>query len=251
MSRVEVLLEETLSNWQCWDVELPFKPVVEKKLQGGRTNQSFLVKAGVSHAVVRINAENSQCLGIDRLREAKILSHLQPLWCIPKTLHISERVLVSEYISGRCWRADDLNHQLQREKLSRLLSTIQQLPLPENITRRNYFDYCQNYIDQLPLSHQKKHSEFINRLQRVTKDIDKACWQPVICHHDLVPENIIESEQGLFLLDWEYAAYGHPALDWYRAFGTVPDSFRSDNDNISLLQQGMDLLWNVLQSVQA
>jgi len=38
-------------------------------------------------------------------------------------------------------------------------------------------------------------------------------WTPVLCHHDLIPENILETDDGLVLLDWEYASLGHPDFD--------------------------------------
>ncbi|MEQ9567548.1 MAG: phosphotransferase, partial [Pseudomonadales bacterium] len=39
-------------------------------------------------------------------------------------------------------------------------------------------------------------------------------WTPVLTHHDLIPENIIDDGQRLYIVDWEYAALGHPQLDW-------------------------------------
>jgi thiamine kinase len=245
----KAVLEHTLSSWQQWDIALSTRPVVEKQLQGGRTNQSFLVKADAQYAVVRINAKNSQSLGIDRQREADILLQLQPLGCVPNVLFISEQVLVTEYISGHCWQAEDLNSDRQQEKITRLLHAIQGIPLAKKGTPRNYFNYCQHYIDQLPLSVKQNEREFIHGLQSITKKIDETDWQPVICHHDLVPENIIESERGLFLLDWEYAAYGHPDLDFYRISGAPcgNKSIHTDCHDVALLQQGMDRLWCLLQ----
>ena len=38
----------------------------------------------------------------------------------------------------------------------------------------------------------------------------------MLCHHDLIPENIIVSARGLKLIDWEYGALGHPQFDYLR-----------------------------------
>ena len=244
LNRVEEQLQHTLENWQCWGVSLTKKPVVVEELLAGKTNCSFLVETTSGQVVVRINAKNSRNLGIDRQREAEILLRLQTMGCVPKTLFISEQVLVSEYISGRCWEAGDLENKDNLKKVSNLLDRIQEISLPEKITRRNYVEYCQNYIQQLPVTAQQAERTFIEKLNRAAIAIDQAHWWPVINHHDLVPENIIEAEKGVFLLDWEYAAYGHPAIDFIRLYEeqhTTPLI-----EELLILQQGIDKLWGLV-----
>ena len=247
LNREEGLLQKTLSGWQDWSTASSIKPVVVEELKGGRTNRSFLVEAGDFQAVVRVNAINGRNLGIDRRREAEILSRLEGIGCVPKIFFISDQVLVSEYISGRCWETADLKKPDQLKKLSNLLDDIQEISLSENIIQRNYVAYCLHYIQQLSVVMRRSESEFIEQLNEAAKAIDDAHWQPVINHHDLVPENIIESEQGVFLLDWEYAAYGHPAIDFVRLYGDDISSPVHGSPLITkliTLQQGIDKLWN-------
>ena len=40
-----------------------------------------------------------------------------------------------------------------------------------------------------------------------------APFRPVLCHNDLMPANLIDDGQRLWLLDWEYAGAGHPLFD--------------------------------------
>lgn len=256
MSHTEKKLQQVLENWHSWDATcggesglkapLKDKPVVVEELLLGKTNRSFLVETTCGQVVVRINAENSQNLGIDRQREAEILSQLQPIGCVPKTLFISEQVLVSEYIAGRRWKAGDLKNTSKLKIISALLNKIQEIELPQNATQRNYVEYCQNYIQQLPVSIQQSESTFIKELMSAAETIGLAVWKPVINHHDLVPENIIESACGLFLLDWEYGAYGHPGIDLVRLYGKKYQS--SLTKELIILQQGIDKLWGYLNS---
>lgn len=242
MNRVEILLEQTLSDWQSWSAS---KPVVIEPLEGGRTNHSFLVEAGSQQVVVRINAENGQSLGIDRQREADILSLLQPVGCVPEIRFMNDQVLISEFIAGRQWTDDHLKSTENFEKITRLLNKIQGIPLPENSQRRSYVDYCQHYIQQLPKSRQASEKSVIKALEHVALEVDQSSWEPVISHHDLVPENLIETEQGLFILDWEYAAYGHPAIDFVRLYGGGYS--HPITEKILLLQKGIDELWSLVQ----
>ena len=40
-----------------------------------------------------------------------------------------------------------------------------------------------------------------------------APYRPAFCHNDLMPGNLIETEERLWLIDWEYAGIGHPLFD--------------------------------------
>lgn len=242
MSRVEILLEQALFDWQRWSAS---KPVVIGPLKGGLTNHSFLVEAGSQRAVVRINAENSRSLGIDRQQEAEILSLLQPMGCVPKIHFMNDQVLISEFIDGRQWTCDDLKNTENLEKITQLLNKTQVIPLPENSKKRCYVNYCQHYIQQLPESRQASEKNVIKELVCVAQEVDQSIWEPVISHHDLVPENLLEAEQGLFLLDWEYAAYGHPAIDFVRLYGEGYS--HPDAEDLLALQKGVDDLWSFLQ----
>ena len=247
LNREDRLLQKTLSDWQGWSISSSKKPVVVSELKGGKTNRSFLVETTYEQVVVRINAANGRSLGVDRRQEAEILSRLQILDCVPKIFFISDQVLVSEYIPGRCWDTEDLKKKDQLRKLSNLVEDLQGISLPENITQRNYVAYCQHYIQQLSVVVRQSEREFIERVHGAAKTIDEAHWKPVINHHDLVPENIIESERGLFLLDWEYAAYGHPGIDFIRLYGEEYSSFVNTSTlmkELLTLQQGIDKLWS-------
>ena len=38
-------------------------------------------------------------------------------------------------------------------------------------------------------------------------------FRPVLCHNDLLPANLIDEGERLWLVDWEYAGMGHPLFD--------------------------------------
>ena len=37
--------------------------------------------------------------------------------------------------------------------------------------------------------------------------------EPVPCHNDLLPANLLSVPAGVMLVDWEYAGMGHPLFD--------------------------------------
>jgi thiamine kinase len=253
------LLQQTLANWRQWNTDcgsLNAQPTVLRELIGGQTNRSFLVASGEFKAVVRINAMNGISLGIDRQREALILTLLQPTGAVPKVYLHTDKVLVSAFHEGRPWRDEDSRSAERRTELNQLLQRIQAIEVT-SLERRNYVQYCQAYINQLG-------SAFaIEGLQQTiltaAAAIDAGDWPAVICHHDLVPENILVTEGGPIILDWEYAALGHPALDALRLYGTdrpfqyvdtasdIEKKFGESLKPLAILLRGMDDLWSLVQ----
>jgi len=257
VSNTQQLLHQTLSKWQSWQVEgltLSSQPQPIRELSGGKTNRSFLVASGAFEAVVRINAANSESLGIDRNREQKILQLLQPTGTVPRLFFSDMQAMVSAYCQGQHW----VDSAENRRKLNAALAQIQAVSVPD-LERRNYVDYCTAYINQLNLVDQP----LVEKILSAASAVDKSYWTPVICHHDLVPENIIVTAEGLMLLDWEYAAMGHPALDYMHLYQSAPgqDSSRQDDliltdlaydrgsiEPLKVVQRGMNDLWSLLQS---
>lgn len=252
MSNTHQTLQRTLSNsqeWQTGGAVISSQPQVVRELLGGKTNRSFLVASGAFQAVVRVNASNSSSLGIDRNRERKILQLLQPTGCVPKILYSSDQVLVTEFCAGRHWTQADLSEVYNLRAVNAVLEQIQSIAVPD-LPPRNYVDYCTAYISQLDQS--MVDSALAEKILSAAAAVDSSAWPAVICHHDLVPENIIVTEDGLILLDWEYAAMGHPALDYLRLY---QNDLRSTNlsyeaesiEQLKIVQRAMDDLWTLVQ----
>jgi thiamine kinase len=260
-------LHQTLSNWQAWQTDkgaISSQPQVVRELLGGKTNRSFLVASDAFRAVVRVNAANSEDLGIDRDRERKILQRLQPTGYVPKLFFSSDQVLVSDYCEGRQWTQADLAADINRRAVNAMLEQIQSIAVPD-LPPRNYVDYCSAYISQLDQSQIDDalvvgalvdgalvDSALVETILSAARAIDNSDWKAVISHHDLVAENIIVSADGLILLDWEYAAMGHPALDYIRLYQSDLRSTNLPYDietlkQLAIVQRGMDDLWLLVQ----
>ena len=85
-------------------------------------------------------------------------------------------------------------------------------------------------------------------LFRIARSVDNQDWIPVLCHHDLIPENIIQGPKGLFFIDWEYASLGHPQFDYQRLlnshhFMAIP----ANKCGLQALQAIMIQLWYAIR----
>ena len=228
------------------------RPEVERQLHGGLTNQSFLVADGEHRAVVRINRLNADNLGIDRQREIAILAAHSELACVPDTLYVDAEVQVSGYIIGSWATAEILQSAAVRRRALDNLAQIQALQLPD-IGCFSYAKHCRLFAEQL--SNARLARLDWPTLADAAHDVDAADWTPVLCHHDLVPENVLLRGHEVFFIDWEYAALGHPAFDAVKLFGGLdsvvaeayPDVSQPIFEALAYLQQGMDKLWFAVQ----
>ncbi len=219
-----------LQYWQHWELPFKQKPEVIREIGAGRTNQNFLIKATEHMYVLRVNASNSQTLGIDRQREKIILEQASAACLAPEVIYCSveKGVLITEFIDGQHWRPSDLNDSAKLSLLVDGLNNIHSLPV--TTADFNYQQHAENYWREL----EEKNIVVPDTLHRqrdniraMTADIPVS---NIICHQDPNPANIIEQSGKLYFLDWEYAAPAWPAFD----FAALSVEWSVDANKLSL-----------------
>ena len=202
-----------LENWRQWQAPFQTQPQIVNQLEGGLTNTNYLVEAGSYRAVLRLNNPDAVKLGVNRQTEITVLKKLQGTNIVPRFYYADSEILVSEYIDGYALDADKALKPDTKRQIVQALEKIQSIELPD-LDTLNYELYLREYCNQLsPLYLDKKIRQ---ALFQIARNIDAQDWHPVLCHHDLIPENIIQSANGIFIIDWEYAAVGHPQFDSIR-----------------------------------
>jgi thiamine kinase-like enzyme len=210
-------LAGVLDTWREWGLALVDRPRMIEPIPGGRTNRNYRLDAPglADDLLLRINHPASEKLGIDRDREKAILAMTaaagitRPFWYWDP----AQRFVVFPYLPGRTWRASDLEDPAQHERLWPLIERLHALS-PEG-PRRRYHDYIGAYWAQLEAAGRVDHElrQAWQDFQPRLKAFDKADWPARLVHHDLIADNIIEADDGLYVIDWEYAAAGHPDID--------------------------------------
>ena len=245
--RTEQLLHKTIGLWPEWGKngqDTPVKqPEVIEQLTGGLTNQSFMVGNGDFKAVVRVNSLDSVSFAIDRDRETLLLKTLQSTGCVPRLLYADADTQVTEFIEGRYLTSSDITKPSIQAQLEDCFKRIHSLTLAD-IPRRNYLRYSRFYSDQLA------HFPDLKALESVARRVDQAEWSPVISHHDLLLENILYNDGGIYFIDWEYADVGHPLIDHLRVFGANYCAARTDRHTLDALvdlEHGLVKLWHAVK----
>jgi thiamine kinase len=208
-------LNQALASWQSWPIDLDRPPSVIEELSGF-TNQSVVLDANDQRLVLRLNRIGADVLGIYRQQEYRIWQSVADLGIAPRLLYTDPKgdFVIYPYIDGRVWTAEDLAKPGQTERLRNRINEYKDTRL--DLPPRNYINYLHHYWNQLENT-AATTPEIIDQWQAFQPELNSlqhSDWTPVLVHHDLIPENIIDTGQALYIVDWEYAAMGHPELDW-------------------------------------
>lgn len=213
-------------------------------LTAGLSNRSYLLSRGEDKLVVRINSPHQACFGIDRKRELSILNRVGSLGFAPKVVYADSRFryLVYIYIEGSSWQHIEdskRDYSALKERVKQLQSLDIELP------EFNYCEHLKHYWQQLltlKLASRQLQLEW-ERFEPQLEAWQQQSCQAVLCHHDLCPANIIQDEAQLYLLDWEYAALGHPEFDY------VYSGSASSDPGLADCMFWLDRLWTPLHEL--
>ncbi len=210
-------LEQRIAELPCWRNEISLVP-----LKGGLTNISFVVTDGPSKFVVRCGEDIAvHHVFRDRERAASRAAHAAGL--SPEVIHAEPGITVLRFIAGRTFEEKDLGAGIIR--IVPLLKTCHRevgrhLQGPANAFW--VFHVIRDYVRLVGAD--PKYLALADRLEAAQVPL------PVVFgHHDLLPGNIMDDGTRLWLIDWEYGAFGTPLFDLANlssngAFGEAQDS---------------------------
>ncbi len=216
-------LEQCLKQWRNWQLEPSASeaPVVARKLNQGKTNQSYLLKTAQHSYVLRIHAD-SALHSIDRQQEYRIQQAVKKMGLGTSIYYQSpnDSYRVSAFIEGDTVTQLNVlnNDQLVQlcEAIKKLHSVSIDLPI---------FSYSQQLTRYWQMLNQSTSvttadiSEQASMLSLCLKYENDYGRRRSLCHHDLHGGNIVLSGQGsaskkVIFLDWEFAGFGIPSFDF-------------------------------------
>lgn len=197
-------LEDALVLWAQWDCALESKPTARATLSAGRNHCNFLVESQQQFFVVRIESPESRALAMTQAQEYQLLRQLSPI--SPKLIWADEQFLVTQYVQGKHWNAPN--------KLSALVTRLQALHQTRvDLPPFNLLDHSDRYWSQFSSNEKSEHLDFFQTQREHLETTLKRNPEQCLCHNDLIPENILQTEKDFTLIDWEYAGYNSPYFD--------------------------------------
>jgi thiamine kinase-like enzyme len=194
-------LESRVARLPCWRGSVELEP-----LTGGLTNTSFVVADLGERFVVRCG-EDIPVHHVFRDRERAVSNAAFEAGLSPELVYAEPGILVLRFIDGRTLGEADLAPNLAR--IAALLKTChatvgRYLRGPANAFW--VFHVIRDYVSLLDAD--PRYRAVADRLEGMQVSLPL-----VFGHHDLLPGNFIDDGRRLWLIDWEYGAFGTPLFD--------------------------------------
>ncbi len=196
---------------------LPFwrGPVTTEPLAGGLTNVNFKVRDAQGTFTARAG-EDDDDLGIDRRSELACARLAARLGVAPEVVFAEPPWMVTTFITGRTLDGEALADHTRLRRVASLLRRLHdaRAEVTGHLPWFSPFLVARTYLD-LAATHDYAMPFDANALRHTVDDLEArlAPFHPALCHNDLMPGNLIEASDRLWLIDWEYAGVGHPLFD--------------------------------------
>ncbi len=179
-------------------------------------NHVFLVRTVQGRYVVRLAAAGSLPRGVDRARELELHKIAAAGRFAPAVIYAdpSAAVLITEYLDGREWSPASFSRLRDLRALATRLGQLHALP-PPSLMRFDLAQALQDYGAAAVASGAVDRAACDTLMARASEALETSRTSQrvaTIVHNDLHHGNVIVADR-LYLIDWEYAVVGDPALD--------------------------------------
>nr|WP_319555838.1 thiamine kinase [uncultured Vibrio sp.] len=199
-------LDPTLNALDAFFIEPPVKV---QTLTGGLTNRCWRLEASDGQAYVwRPLSKVCQAFFISRHNEYQVLSTIEPLGIGPKPIFIHEQGLLVEWVEGETLT----NVGIELDELLSLAATIHTFPsrvVP--VVPFCYLSRIDHYWLELDGNYVETEFEALYQKWRTEPSIKQLPL--ALCHFDLGCYNLVRGDDGVKVIDWEYAGLADPRLD--------------------------------------
>lgn len=239
---------ERAQNLSCWKTKVQPKPI-----DGGRTNNNFLVEYGDDKFFVRIG-EDIPVHGVMRFNELAASRAAAAADVSPPVVHAETGAMVLRYIDGRTLSESDIRDTAMLEKILPLLKRSHD-NIPQVLQGPALVFWVFQVIRHYAQAMREGHSRHLAKLPQLTKaaktlEIAVGPIELRFGHNDLLADNFIDDGERLWLVDWDYAGFNSALFD---LGGLASNSQLSESQQYWLLENyfGEPPSTALLQSYQA
>jgi thiamine kinase-like enzyme len=215
-------LEDRVAALPCWNGAIAISV-----LKGGLSNESFLVSDASGGHVVRFGTDYP-FHQVNRSRELMTARAAHEAGFAPKVEYAEPGVMVSAFLNAKTFSASDV--VAERERIALLLRRFHR-EMPRHVTGAGFMFWPFHVVRDYARTLEAGNSRMIGELARylVLAEELEAAQTPlpiVFAHNDLLPSNILDDGERLWLIDFEYAGFSTAMFDLAGATsnaGLTPD----------------------------
>ncbi|MGN9839337.1 phosphotransferase [Nonomuraea sp. H19] len=191
-------------------------PRTVEELPGGLTNRNYKVTTPGGAYVARVWASDGSLLAIDRDAEhANSIAAARAGVGAPVHGYLPELgVLVVGFVPGRTFTEADLRDPANLPRVAEACRRLHAGPRFVNDfdmfdVQRRYLEIVQSRGFRLPA----KYLDFTPQVAQIRKCLEVRAEGTVPCNNDLLPGNILDDGERLWLIDYEYAGNNDPCFE--------------------------------------
>ena len=184
------------------------------KIDGGLTNQNFMVEENKKKFVVRMGEDIPEHL-ISRSNELIVSRAASAVGLSPGIAYHDKGILILEYIKSKT-----LTDEYVRKNIKSIIPLIKKIhyEIPKKLFGQSLifwvFHVIRNYVNFLS-KNESSYSKILFDLMKKSEILEKKSspFDIVFGHNDLLPANFLDDGSRLWIIDWEYAGYNSPLFD--------------------------------------
>ncbi|EKF59874.1 Choline/ethanolamine kinase [Agrobacterium albertimagni AOL15] len=202
-------LEDRIASLPCWNGALEICV-----LKGGLSNESFLVADASGRHVVRFGTDYP-FHHVSRARELMTARAAHEAGFAPNVEYAEPGVMVSAFLDAKTFSANDV--VAERERVALLLQRFHQ-EMPRYVTGAGFmfwpFHVVRDYARTLKAGNSRMIPE-LDQFLSLAQELEavQAPLPIVFAHNDLLPSNILDDGERLWLIDFEYAGFSTSMFD--------------------------------------
>jgi thiamine kinase-like enzyme len=195
--------EKVIRDLEIWPETPRVTPISQ-----GYTNQNFFIDVAGKSYFGRVSTDVPRH-GISRIDEAVCVRLAADAGLAPAVTYARNGIVITRAVNGQPLQADEMA-ATTLHRIARLLAKVHDIGLPRDIRSFDPIRACRRYLDQL-----RTHRVVVQNRRRFETILAAAPQLESDCliHGDAFYENFIDDGQRLWLIDWEYAGRGDPAVD--------------------------------------
>jgi thiamine kinase-like enzyme len=192
------------------------QPIHTEPVAGGLTNRSFRVQAGDRTYFVSIPGERSELLAIPRADEIRNTMAAAETGVSPRVLdHIpSTGVMIVEFLKGRTLSQPDMHRPGMVERLARAVRQLHTArPFANDFDLFRLTDSYRAVLASDRKAPPAGFDDYQPLLAEMRAAVRAHPSAPRPCSNDLVPENLIDDGQRLWIVDFGYSGNNDPCSE--------------------------------------
>jgi thiamine kinase-like enzyme len=188
-----------------------------ERLGAGLVSDTYRVVRGGAAYTLKVAAEDRPNLGLNPRWEVQVLERAAGAGLAPRLVYFDPdgAVLLMRWVEGRSWISHEAAIPANLDRIAALLRRVHSLALPDPervVTPLQWIEIYEEALSQRA-SHSSDPALRGEALGRARAWLELPRPVGVVCHSDLHAMNLLEENDSLILLDWEYAHVTDPLWD--------------------------------------